>query len=83
MSTNIPDALKDFRSLWWLFVVFGVITLAAGFILIFWPGLVTNFLDAEIIVDPNFEIIVPGSGGGDLSAPPTFDLTQPPPINQN
>ena len=37
MTTNVPDALKDFRSLWWLFVLFGVLTLAAGIILIVWP----------------------------------------------
>jgi hypothetical protein len=58
-----------------------VLQLVLVAILIFWPGLVTNFLDAEIVVDPNFEVIVPSNEGGDLSAPPAMDFTQPPPMD--
>jgi tripartite ATP-independent transporter DctM subunit len=44
-------------------------------ILIAFPELVTFFLDAEIVVDPNFEMVIPGTGGGtDLTAPPVIDL---------
>jgi len=50
-------------------------------ILILWPGLVTSFLDADVVVDPNFEMIVPGNEGGDLSTPPSMDFSQPPAIN--
>ena len=61
MSTNVPDALKDFRSLWWLFVLFGVLTLAAGIILIVWPGpsLVTIavIIGIFLLVDGVIEVI--------------------------
>ena len=50
-------------------------------LLIFWPGMVTDFLDAPVKVDPNFQITVPDSGNTDLSAPPTIDLNQPPKIS--
>jgi len=69
VSTNVPDALKDFRSLWWLFVVFGVITLAAGIILIFWPGpsLVTIavIIGIFLLVDGVIEVIASIAGKGE------------------
>ena len=69
MSTNIPDALKDFRSLWWLFVLFGLITLAAGIILIAWPGpsLVTIavVIGIFLLVDGVIDVIASIAGRGE------------------
>jgi tripartite ATP-independent transporter DctM subunit len=67
--------------IYWGAIPWVVLQLVLVAILIFWPGLVTNFLDAEIVVDPNFEVIVPSNEGGDLSAPPAMDFTQPPPMD--
>ena len=72
MSTNVPDALKDFRSLWWLFVVFGVLTLAAGIILIAWPGpslvtiavIIGIFLLVDGVIDVILSIVGKGEGRG-------------------
>jgi tripartite ATP-independent transporter DctM subunit len=77
-----PRGVKS-SDIYWGAIPWVVLQLMLVAILIFWPGLVTDFLDPEIVVDPNFQIIVPGSEGGDLSAPPVIDLTQPPSINPN
>jgi hypothetical protein len=54
-------------------------------ILIAFPGLVTNFLDAVKIDDlDKIQILVPGgpgSGDGDLGTPPAFDLNAAPKFN--
>ncbi len=69
MSSSIPDPLKDFRGLWWLFVLFGVITLAAGIILIVWPGpsLVTIavIIGIFLLIDGIIEIIASIFGRGE------------------
>ena len=69
MSTNAPDALKDFRSLWWLFVLVGLITLAAGIILIVWPGpsLVTIavIIGIFLLVDGVIDVILSIAGKGE------------------
>lgn len=61
MSTNVPDALKEFRSLWWLFVLFGLLTLAAGIILIVWPGpsltTIAVIIGIFLLIDGVVEII--------------------------
>jgi tripartite ATP-independent transporter DctM subunit len=50
-------------------------------ILIAWPELVTFFLDEEIVIDPNLEIIVPGLQDGPPSLEaPVIDLSQPPSV---
>ena len=72
MSTNVPDALRDFRSLWWLFVVFGLLTLAAGIILIVWPGpslvtiavIIGIFLLVDGVIDVILSIVGKGEGRG-------------------
>ena len=72
MSTNVPDALKDFRSLWWLFVLFGLLTLAAGIILIAWPGpslvtiavIIGIFLLVDGVIDVILSIVGKGEGRG-------------------
>ena len=69
MSTNVPDALKEFRSLWWLFVVFGLLTIAAGIILIAWPGpsLVTIavIIGIFLLVDGVIDVILSIAGKGE------------------
>ena len=77
-----PPSVRS-SDIYWGAIPWVILQLMLVAILIFWPGLVTDFLDAEIVVDPNFEIIVPGNGGGDLSAPPVIDLSQPPAITPN
>ena len=77
-----PPGVKS-SDIYWGAIPWVVLQVMLVAILIFWPGLVTSFLDAEIIVDPNFELIVPGSEGGDLSAPPLIDLSQPPSLTTN
>jgi tripartite ATP-independent transporter DctM subunit len=77
-----PRSVKS-SDIYWGAIPWVVLQLMLVAILILWPGLVTNFLDPEVVVDPNFQIIVPGSEGGDLSAPPVVDLSQPPSINPN
>jgi TRAP-type mannitol/chloroaromatic compound transport system permease large subunit len=77
-----PPSVKS-SDIYWGAIPWVVLQLLLVAILIFWPGLVTNFLDAEIVVDPNIQIIAPQSTGGDLTAPPVFDLTQPPAVNPN
>jgi uncharacterized membrane protein HdeD (DUF308 family) len=72
MSTPMPDQLKAFRSLWWLFVVFGVLTLAAGVILIVWPGpslttiavIIGIFLLIDGVIDVIASIFGKGEGRG-------------------
>ena len=45
---------------------------------IFWPGLVTNFLDKEVKYDPaTIEIQVPPSEGNALGDAPAADTSQP------
>jgi uncharacterized membrane protein HdeD (DUF308 family) len=75
MATDIQQALKDFRSLWWLFAVLGVLTIAAGIILILWPGpslvtiavIIGIFLLIDGIVDVVLAIVSKGEGRGLLA----------------
>ncbi len=66
-----PPSIKS-SDIYWGAIPWVVLQLIMVAILIAFPELVTYFLDAEIVVDPNMEIIVPG-GGSDgldpLSAP--------------
>ena len=72
MSTNVPDALKEFRSLCWLFDVFGLLTVAAGVILIAWPGpslvtiavIIGIFLLVDGVIDVILSIVGKGEGRG-------------------
>jgi uncharacterized membrane protein HdeD (DUF308 family) len=67
MATTIPAALKDFRSLWWLFVLFGVLTAGAGIAVLVWPAISLVTLAVVIgiflLVDGVFEIF------GSIAAP--------------
>lgn len=72
MSADLPDALKDFRSLWWLFALFGVVTLGAGIVLIVWPGpslvtiavIIGIFLLVDGVIDVILAIAEHGEGRG-------------------
>ena len=55
-----PPKIKS-SDIYWGAIPWVVLQLIMVAILIFWPGLVTTFLDADIVVDPNFEVIVPGN----------------------
>ena len=78
-----PPSVKS-SDIYWGAIPWVVLQLILVGILIAFPELVTTFLDPEVIVDPNFEMIVPGSDGStDLSTPPAFDLDQPPVIDPN
>ncbi len=69
MATQMPDQLKAFRSLWWLFVVFGVLTLAAGIILIVWPGpsvkTIAVIIGIFLLIDGIIEVIASIFGKGE------------------
>jgi tripartite ATP-independent transporter DctM subunit len=76
-----PPSIKSSDIYWgaipWLFLQLVLVA-----ILIVWPGLVTAFLDGDVVVDPNMEIIVPDGGAGtglDPGAPP-IDLNTAPAI---
>lgn len=69
MTADLPEALKDFRSLWWLFALFGVVTLAAGVVLIAWPGpsLVTIavIIGIFLLVDGVIDVLLAIAGRGE------------------
>ncbi|CAB4934405.1 unannotated protein [freshwater metagenome] len=60
-TNTIPQGLREFRSLWWIFMLFGLLTLAAGIIIVAWPGisLVTLAVIAGIflLVDGVFAVV--------------------------
>jgi tripartite ATP-independent transporter DctM subunit len=74
-----PPSVKS-GDIYWGAIPWVILQLMLVAILIAFPQIVTAFLDADIVVDPNIEIIVPDSGGTDLSVPPVMDLNQPPAI---
>jgi hypothetical protein len=76
-----PPSVRS-SDIYWGAIPWVVLQLILVIILIAFPQLVTMFLSGDLVVDPNFEIIMPGTEGGtDLSAPPAMDLNQPPAID--
>jgi tripartite ATP-independent transporter DctM subunit len=75
-----PPSIKS-SDIYWGAIPWLVLQLILVGILIAWPELVTFFLDTDIVVDPNMEIIIPGMDGGlqPLEAP-VIDFTQPPAV---
>ena len=67
-----PPSVKS-SDIYWGAIPWVVLQLMLVGILIAFPQIVTAFLDADLVVDPNIEIIVPDSGGTDLSAPPAIN----------
>jgi tripartite ATP-independent transporter DctM subunit len=75
-----PPSIKS-SDIYWGAIPWVVLQLLLVVILIAFPEVVTAFLDKEIVVDPNFEMIVPG-GGGELDplSAPAIDLNTAPKI---
>ena len=74
-----PPSVRS-SDIYWGAIPWVVLQLILVGLLIAFPQLVTAFLDAPVVVDPNIQIIIPDSGGG-LTGPPPMDLTSPPQIN--
>ncbi|HVP01616.1 MAG TPA: HdeD family acid-resistance protein [Solirubrobacteraceae bacterium] len=64
----MPEDLKAFRSLWWLFLIFGLITLAAGIIVLVWPSIslqaISVIIGIFLLIDGIFELIASIGGRG-------------------
>src|SRR5688572_28083783 len=68
-----PKEVKS-SDIYWGAVPWVVMQLILVAIIIFWPGLVTDFVPKAVTSDrPGLELDIPGLGGSDLSAPPSFD----------
>ncbi len=67
-----PPTVKS-SDIYWGAIPWVILQLMLVAILIAFPQIVTAFLDADVAVDPNIEILVPDSGGTDLTAPPVFE----------
>ena len=69
MSAPMPDELKAFRSLWWLFLLFGLLTLAAGIIVLVWPSIslqaIAVIIGIFLLIDGVFELIASIAGRGE------------------
>ena len=74
-----PPSIKS-TDIYWGALPWVVLQLLMVAILIAFPQLVTAFLDADIVVDPNFEMTVPDAGGGLDPAAPSIDLNTAPTI---
>lgn len=75
-----PPTVKS-SDIYWGAIPWVVLQLILVGIVILFPQSVTALLDAPITVDPNIEIIVPGTGDNGLTGPPPIDLSTPPAIN--
>jgi hypothetical protein len=76
-----PPSVKS-SDIYWGAIPWVVLQLILCGLLIFWPGMVTDFLDKPPATNPDIQITVPDSGeGGALNGPPQIDLSQPPKIN--
>jgi tripartite ATP-independent transporter DctM subunit len=75
-----PPNIKS-SDIYWGAIPWLILQLILVGILIAWPELVTAFLDADVVVDPNMEIIVPDGGGSGLEpGAPAIDLNTAPTI---
>jgi tripartite ATP-independent transporter DctM subunit len=70
---GIAPASVRSRDIYWGAIPWVILQLLLVAILIAFPQVVTAFLDAEVQVDPNIEIIAPGAGSTDLSLPPVIN----------
>jgi len=75
-----PPSVRS-SDIYWGAIPWVILQVMLVAILIAFPQLVTAFLEGEIAVDPNIEIIIPGTDGSDLTSPPVIDLNQPPSID--
>ncbi len=74
-----PPSIKS-SDIYWGAIPWVVLQVIMVAILIAWPELVTAFLDADIVVDPNFEMVVPDAGDGLAPGAPAIDLNSAPSI---
>ena len=74
-----PPTVRS-SDIYWGAIPWVILQLILVGLLIAFPEIVTVFLDKELTVDPNIEIVVPDAAGGDLSGPPVIDLNTPPTI---
>jgi hypothetical protein len=74
-----PPSIKS-SDIYWGAIPWVVLQVIMVAILIAWPELVTAFLDADIVVDPNFEMTVPDAGTGLEPGAPAIDLNTAPKI---
>jgi uncharacterized membrane protein HdeD (DUF308 family) len=69
VSAPMPNELKAFRSLWWLFMLFGLLTLAAGIIVLVWPSIslqtIAVIVGIFLLIDGIFELIASIAGKGE------------------
>ncbi len=69
MSVPRPEELKAFRSLWWLFLLFGLLTLAAGIIVLVWPSIslqtIAVVVGIFLLIDGVFELVASIAGKGE------------------
>ncbi|MGC4024012.1 MAG: TRAP transporter large permease subunit [Mesorhizobium sp.] len=73
-----PKSIKT-RDIYMGAIPWLVLQLMLVAILIAFPGLVTAFVDTNVIQDlDNIKIEIPGQTGNGLNAPPAFDATTPP-----
>ena len=73
-----PPNIKS-SDIYWGAIPWVVLQLILVAILIAFPEVVTTFLDKEIVVDPNFEMVVPGASGDlDALSAPSMDLNTAP-----
>ena len=79
-----PKSIKT-SDIYWGAIPWVVLQVILVALLIFFPGMVTFFLDPTVSLDlDKIQILVPGgpgSGGGELGTPPAFDLNTPPKFN--
>ena len=79
---GIAPATVRSRDIYWGAIPWVILQLMLVGIVIAFPEIVTAFLDKELVIDPNFEVIVPQTEQTlDPNAPPPIDLNTPPPIN--
>jgi tripartite ATP-independent transporter DctM subunit len=75
-----PPSIRS-ADIYWGAIPWVILQLILVGIVIVFPQVVTAFLDAPIVVEPDIQIIVPDPGSGDLATPPDMNLNSPPPIN--
>ncbi|MBC8037545.1 MAG: TRAP transporter large permease subunit, partial [Rhizobiales bacterium] len=68
-----PPSVRS-SDIYWGAIPWVVLQVMLVAILIAFPQLVTAFLEGDVAVDPNIEIIIPGTGDdGDLTQPPVIE----------
>jgi len=71
---GIAPASVRTTDIYWGAIPWLILQLVLVGLLIAFPQIVTSFLAAPSNIDPNsIQIDIPGLGGSDLSAPPSFD----------